>query len=360
MRKPFIPCVYLSISKFIPQSRPTLGPAEAEAISKVLESGHIAEGKTVQEFEKAFARKMGVRYAVATSSGTAALHLALLAMGIGNQDEVVIPSLVCTALLNAVRYVGATPVPAEIDPDTCNLDPADVKRRMTRHTKAVIVPHLFGLSADLDGFLKLGVPIIEDCAQSAGGSYHQKPLGASGAAGIFSFYATKVLTTGEGGMVVSNSKEIIERVKDLKTYDKKGDYKTRFNYKMTDIQAALGLVQLTRLDWFIRRRRTIARHYLEAFKSMRLKLPPESPDHIYYRFVISLDKGSKRFSRNLLQKGIGCARPVYLPLHQCLALEGFPVTESAWKYSLSIPIYPSLSDEEVDRVKKAVSSAQEI
>jgi perosamine synthetase len=346
--------------EFIPHSRPTLGPAEGNAVSKVLESGHIAEGKTVQKFEKAFARKMGVRYAVAVSSGTAALHLVLLAMGIGSQDEVVIPSFVCTALLNAVRYVGAKPVPAEIDADTYNLDPADVKRRLTRHTKAVIVPHLFGLSADLDEFLALDVPVIEDCAQSAGGSYHQKPLGALGAAGIFSFYATKVLTTGEGGMVVSSSKKIIERVKDMKTYDKKDDCQIRFNYKMTDIQAAVGLVQLKRLDSFLHRRQAIARNYLETFKSLSLKLPPESADHIYYRFVIRLKTDLERFSRTLLQKGIGCARPVYLPLHQCLSLKGFSITEKAWKNSLSIPIYPSLSDEEVERVKMAVAGTRGI
>jgi perosamine synthetase len=260
--------------KYIPHSRPTLGEEEVKAVAEVIKSGHIAEGEVVARFEKTFAGKMGVQHAVAVNSGTAALHLALLAMGIGPEHEVIIPSYVCTALLHAVQYVGARPVPAEIDPLTYNIDPDDVQKRITTRTRAIIVPHLFGAAADLDKLLKLDVPIIEDCAQAVGGTYHQKLLGTFGDIAIFSFYATKVMATGEGGMVTSKSPEIIERIRDLKTYDGKEADKVRYNYKMTDVQAALGEVQLGRLDDFIEQRRKIARQYVKHLKSAKKKNCP--------------------------------------------------------------------------------------
>jgi dTDP-4-amino-4,6-dideoxygalactose transaminase len=333
---------------FIPHSRPTLGDEEAEAVAGVVNSGHIAEGEVVARFEKAFADKIGVRHAVAVSSGTAALHLALLALGVGPDDEVVIPSYVCVALLHAVQYVGAKPVLAEIDPLTYNMDPADVQKRLTRRTKAIIVPHMFGLAADLDNFLELNVPVIEDCAQAVGGTYHNRALGTFGKVAIFSFYATKVMTTGEGGMVVSKSPEIMERIRDLKTYDEKSAQGIRFNYKMTDIQAALGEVQLARLDGFIDRRRRIAGQYFERLKSSDITLPSDDAEHIYYRFVIGLESNCDPIVQNLVQQGIGCARPVFLPIHRYLAIEDYPLTDKVWETALSIPIYPSLETAAID------------
>lgn len=345
--------------RFIPHSRPTLGEEEIKAVEAVIRSGHIAEGAVVARFEKAFAQKMGVKYAVATSSGTAALHLTLLAMGIGSDAEVIIPSYVCAALLHAIQYVGAKPVAAEINPVSFNIDPADVHKHMTVKTKAIIVPHLFGLAAEMESLLKLDVPIIEDCAQAAGGAYHQRMLGTFGEAAIFSFYATKVLATGEGGMVTSNSPEIIERIRDLKAYDQKEADTIRYNYKMTDVQAALGEVQLSRLGDFIERRRKIARRYFKAFESYHLRLPAENPEHIYYRFVIGLAAGCDSFLEQLALKGIGCARPVFLPIHRHLKQDGFPVTDKIWKTSLSIPIYPSLTDNEIGRIVAGFIDAYE-
>jgi len=346
-----------STPEFIPHSRPTLGAKEIKAVSAVLSSGHIAEGSVVQEFESTFAQRLGVKYAVAASSGTAALHLTLLALGIGPADEVIMPSYVCTALLNAVGYVEASPVFAEIDPATSNIDPVDVKKRRTRRTKAIIVPHLFGLAADLDGLSALNVPIIEDCAQSVGGHINNKPLGTFGDAAIFSFYATKVMTCGEGGMVVSNSKEFADRIRDLKTYDNKDSYELRFNYKMTDIHAAVGLSQLDRLDGFVQRRRRIAQHYFGAFSSLGVTLPPDDPAHIYYRFVVGLKTESQPLINHLFKKSIGCARPIHQPLHHCLNLDGYPITDHVWRTSLSVPIYPALSDEDVQRIIEAVAEA---
>ena len=336
--------------KIIPHSRPTLGPKEMEAVAGVMASSQIAQGKVVHEFESAFAQKIGARYAVSTNSGTAALHLTLLAMGVGENDEVIIPSYVCTALLNAVKYTGAEPVLAEIDPETYNLEPDDVRRKLTNRTKAVVVPHLFGLAADMEELLALNVPIIEDCAQAVGSKYRQKCVGTFGQAAVFSFYATKVMTAGEGGMVVSDSKDLIDRVRDLREYDNKDDYKIRFNYKMTDIHAAIGLAQLSRIETFIRRRREIAKLYDQVFESLDLQLPSRKQGHIYFRYVIGLGTDAGSWIQNLKEKGIECARPVYIPLHWYLGLKGFPQTEKAWKESLSIPIYPSLAKADVHRV----------
>ena len=340
----------------IPHSRPTIGPEEAIAVSKVIESGYIAEGKIVNKFERAFAKSLGVDYAMSTNSGTSALHLTLLAMGVGPRDEVIIPSYVCSALLNAVNYAGATPILAEINPDTHNLDAADVNERISNRTKAIIVPHLFGLPADLDSLLKLDVPVIEDCAQSIGATYHQRPVGSFGEAAIFSFYATKVITTAEGGMVITNSRDIAEGIRDLKTYDKREDYKVRFNFKMTDIQAAMGIVQLERLESIIRRRKAIAEEYYSAFSAFDLKLPPADSGHIYFRFVLGLKMDSRPWIQEFARMGIVCDRPIHFPLHRNLKLGGYPVTENVWEQSLSIPIYPTLTDDEINRIIDSVTT----
>ena len=339
----------------IPHSRPTIGPEEAKAVSEVIESGYIAEGDIVKKFETAFAKFMGVEFATSTNSGTSALHLTMLEMGVGQGAEVIIPSYVCSAVLNAVNYTGATPILADIDPDTFNLDAVDVQRRINNRTKAIIAPHLFGLAADMDTLLKFDVPIIEDCAQSTGGTYHEHPVGTIGKAAIFSFYATKVITTGEGGMVTTSSGDIAAGIRDLKNYDKRHDYKVRYNYKMTDIQAALGIVQLKQLESIIRRRKVIAERYHTAFNSLRLTLPPTDAGHIYFRYVLGLEMDSLPWIQELARLGIACDRPIHFPLHQNLKLDGYPATEKAWQQSLSIPIYPTLTDEEIGRVIESVT-----
>lgn len=339
---------------FIPHSKPTLGPEEIQAVSDVISSGYVAEGEVVRRFEQAFADYFGIRHAVATNSGTSALHLVLLALEVGPGDEVIIPSYVCSALLNAVNYTGATPVLADIHPDTCNIDAVEVKKRITGRTRAVIVPHLFGMAADLDPLLGLDVPVIEDCAQAVGAEYKKQPVGTFGTAAIYSFYATKVITTGEGGMVISNSKAFIDRVRDLKSYDRKRDYRVRFNYKMGDMQASLGLSQLGRLDGIIRRRRTIAGQYTRSFNDLDLDLPPDDPGHIYYRYVIGVKDNLSPWLEHLAEKGIGCDRPIFKPLHRQLQQGGCRVSEESWHRSLSIPIYPSLSDHAVTRIIDAI------
>jgi len=322
---------------FIPHSRLALGAGAAEAISDVISSGFIAEGAVARKFEQSFADYFDVRHAVVTNSGTSALHLSLLALGVGPQDEVIIPSFVCGALLNAVSYTGATPVLADICPGSYNIDAADVKNRISDRTRAVIVPHLFGLAADLDALLALGVPIIEDCAHAVGSEYRRRPVGTFGIAAIYSFYATKVITTGEGGMVVSNSADIAARIRDLKTYDQKDEYNIRFNYKLTDFQAALGLDQLQQLRSAIRRRKSIAERYTRSFEHLDLSLPLYDTGHIYYRYVVGLSTNASPWIQALTRRGIGGQRPVYLPLHRQMNRRECPVSESAWRNSLSIP-----------------------
>jgi dTDP-4-amino-4,6-dideoxygalactose transaminase len=209
---------------------------------------------------------------------------------------------------------------------------------------------MFGLAANLDKLLNLDVPLIEDCAQAVGGTYHQKPLGTFGDATIFSFYATKMMATGEGGMAASNSAEIIERIRDLKTYDEKEADKVRYNYKMTDVQAAIGEVQLGRLDDFVDQRKSIARQYVNPLKSLNINLPVENSEHIHYRFVVGLETDCNFLIQKLSRKGVGCARPVFLPIHRHLKMDGYPVTDKVWETALSLPIYPSLHAKEVGQI----------
>lgn len=337
---------------FIPHSRPSISQSDRDAVSSVLESGQIAQGPAVDKFEKQFSEFIGKKGTAATSSGTAALHLGLLSLGVRGGDEVIIPSFVCTAVLNAVNSTGATPVVADIDPHTYNISVDSVKGAVTQKTKAVIVPHMFGCPAEITELSNLGIPIIEDCAQSVGANYKGQKAGSFGVLSIFSFYATKVFTTGEGGMVVSDSEELISRIKDLREYDNKDVYALRFNYKMTDIQAALGSSQLSHLEEFLERRRMIADLYFKEFKDCDFSLPvrKKGREHIYYRFVIQTEEEESGFLERLQKNNIMCQRPIYIPLHVYLDLPGFPHTMEAWKKSISIPLYPSLTEEETEKI----------
>ena len=341
----------------IPHSRPTIGAQDMQSATDVLASGCLAQGEQVARFEEELAGYTGGGSAVAVNSGTSALHLALLALDVGAGDEVVIPTYVCTALWNAVRYTGAAPVLADADLRHGNLDAADVERRLTPRTKAIIVPHLFGQSADLSEILRLGVPVIEDCAQSLGSTYQGQMTGSMGTLAIFSFYATKLIATGEGGMVMSRQEHLAERVRDLRDYDEKDDDTLRFNYKMTDLQAALGRSQLRQFGSFLERRATIARFYDDQFRAMGVEAPQamEDRNHIAYRYIIRRKRPEALISA-LAEMEISCRRPIYKPLHHYLGLRDYPVAERLWQESLSIPIYPSLTDEERNHIVLAIGS----
>lgn len=335
----------------ISHSRPTLDQNDFDSVLDVLKSGHLSQGEQVARFEEALSSFVGARNGVAVSSGTAALHLSLLALGVGEGDEVIIPSYVCCALLNAVMYVNAVPVVADIDRFTFNMDADDLKKRVTQKTKAIIVPHMFGLPADIDEILSLGIPVIEDCAQSIGAKYQGRYTGSFGVCSIFSFYATKMLATGEGGMILSDDDRLAGILRDLRDYDEKTGYSVRYNYKMTDIQAALGISQLKKLPSFIQKRKEIAGRYDETLNKISFPVPAalEGRDHIYYRYVLLLDHSSG-FIENMLKMGIECRKPVFKPLHEYLGLSGYPVTGEVMDRAVSIPVYPLLRDEEVRKI----------
>ncbi|MFC1548572.1 DegT/DnrJ/EryC1/StrS family aminotransferase [Candidatus Omnitrophota bacterium] len=340
--------------KVIPHSRPTLGKEEAQAVEEVVRSGYIAQGDKVKEFEDELARFVGVKGAVVTNSGLSALHLGLVAMGIGPGDEVLLPSFVCSAILNAVYQTGAGPNLCDVELESFNISSESIKDTRTDNARAVIVPHMFGSPADLEKIEGTGIPIIEDCAHSIGAMYGDKRVGSVGRFSILSFYACKMIACGEGGAFLSNDEDLLQIARDRRSYDEKDHYKLRYNYKMTDIQAALGLVQLKKFPEMIKKRKELAARYDEAFKDMDIKLPRGEFDHVYYRYVIRTEKDMS----GIKEKGVMAGKPVFKPLHRYLELRsGFKNTDRAYSTSLSIPIYPSLTEEEQGRVIEAVKDS---
>ena len=347
----------------IKHSCPTVGQAEVQALSSALKSKHLAQGNIVRRFENSIVKYLGAKsrqvaavhphtkiFGVGVNSGSSALHLALLSLGICAKDEVILPSYACSAVLNAVNYTGAKPILADINQYDFNVSFESVKQKITSRTKAIIVAHLFGFPAELDKFLSLGIPIIEDCAQSLGAAYHNKSTGVFGKLSIFSFYATKMLTTGYGGMVISKDSKLTDKIRNLIDYDNRDDYITRYNYQMSDLSASLGLAQLKQLNQFIRWRRKIAAHYTHHLSSLNLStliLPVEHPKttSAFYRYVIRHPKADKIILR-LHRAGIEAKKPVYKPLHRYFGLNSrdFPNAEQAHRNAISLPVYPSLSD----------------
>jgi dTDP-4-amino-4,6-dideoxygalactose transaminase len=313
----------------------------------------------VERLERAVARRLGVAHAAAVSSGTAALHLGLLALGVGPGDEVILPSLVCAAPLHAVLAVGAQPRVVDCDPVTGNMDPAAARRAVGHRTRALIVTHAFGLPADLAALSALGPPVIEDCAEGLGAAYRGRPAGSHGRLSVCSFYATKMVAAGEGGVVCSDRRRIVETVRDLRAYDERPVFRPRFNYKLTDLQAALALCQLARLDAFVTRRRALAAAYDRALAGLPLRLPPRPPDrvHAFHRYVVRGARAAGPILAALNRRGIAARRPIFRPLHALLGLPGFPAAAEAWRTMVSLPIYPTLPPAAVRRIAGALAEA---
>ncbi len=259
---------------FIPISKPFIGAREKELVLDALDSGWVSSiGKYIDEFEAGFARYCGTEYALAVSNGTTGLHLALAALGLQPGDEVIIPDLTFVATANAVAYTGATPVLADIDPDTLCIDPASVKSLISSRTKAMIPVHLYGHPADMDALLEIGaahgVDVIEDAAEAHGAEYKGRRVGGLAKCGVFSFYGNKVITTGEGGMLTTNDVDFYDRAKRLRDHamspQRRYFHEERgFNYRITNLQAALGVAQLERIDDFLTRRADIMEWYRSA------------------------------------------------------------------------------------------------
>jgi dTDP-4-amino-4,6-dideoxygalactose transaminase len=327
-------------------------------VARVVRGGQLAQGPEVAGLERELARYLGVAAAAAVSSGSAALELALRALDVGAAHEVIVPTYACDAVYHAVTRCGATPVLADADPETLGLSPADAARRRTARTRAVVVVHPFGLSMDLADFDRLGVPLVEDCAQTLGATLGGRPVGARGALAVCSFYATKLLTTGEGG-AVAGAAELVARARDARDYDERTELAPRFNYKMTDMQAALGRGQLARLDAFIARRRALAARYRTALaRAPRCRVPADAGErHVYHRFVVAVDRPLEPVLAHLERRGIAARRPVFRPIHQALGLVGYPTAERLWRECLSLPCYPLLTDDEADTVARVLAEA---
>lgn len=346
--------VFMKKGPLIPHVRLTIGAAEIAAVTKVLRSGQLAMGSVSRQLEKQLALLSKQKYAAVVSSGTAALHLALLALGVKTGDEVIIPAYSCQALLNAVKQAGAEPRLVDINLETFNLDPEAVKKGLTPKVKAIIVPHMFGLMADIAAIKKFGLPVIEDCAMGLGATLLGHPAGSFGDLATFSFYATKTVTGGEGGLIVSSRVSLIEFVDDTREYDKKKDFRVRYNYKLSDLNAAVAVAQLKKLKLFIKQRQAIAKRYHQALKNTNLILPvaPAGYEHSFSRYVIRLDQAAELRSY-LLKHGVQTGRGVVLGANELIATgQRYPNSEQALKTAVSLPIYPTLTAAEQRKIIK--------
>lgn len=370
----------------IPVMRPWLGEEEAAAAAAAVASGWVAQGPRVAEFERAFASAIGIGHAVAVSSCTAALHLALVAAGVGAGDEVVVPSLSFIATANAPRYVGASPVFADVDAETLNLTPETVEPVLTERTRAVILVDQAGVPADLDAMRKLceprGIAIVEDAACAAGAKYRGRPVGAGADLAAFSFHPRKLLTAGEGGMIVTPDEKVAARLRRLREHGMDVSaaqrhtsrqpvvehyLETGFNYRMTDIQAAVGLVQLGKLPEMVRRRRELASRYqrlLSVFPSLRTITDPAYGETNFQSFWVMLPEGY-RYRRDellleLANSGISARRGIMAahlePAYAGHAHHPLPVTERITSRSLILPLFHQMTGGDQDAVISVLTS----
>lgn len=355
----------------IPMAQPLIGDAEIEAVIAVLRSGQLVQGKVVEEFERSFADICGVRHAIATTSGTTALHVALLAHGIGPGDEVITTSFSFVASANAALYVGATPVFADIDPDTFNIDVNDIERRITPRTRAIIPVHLYGSPADLTRLVEIcerhALVLIEDACQAHSATWEGKPVGSFGT-GCFSFYPTKNVMSGEGGMITTNDDGVAERARLLRAHGMPQRYvheSLGYNFRLSNIHAAIGLAQLDHLEEWTARRvenaRTLKALLADAPIAFQQTLP--GAKHVYHQFTIRV--GPERDAVAAYMREHGVATEIYypIPIHQQKLYQdrgytdSLPVTEQAAREVLSLPVHPSLTQADLETVASTLIDA---
>ncbi|MBX3067302.1 MAG: DegT/DnrJ/EryC1/StrS family aminotransferase [Cryobacterium sp.] len=350
----------------IPAARPEIGIEEREAVDRVLQSGMLAQGPEVAAFESEFASLVEGRACIAMNSGTSALHLAFLAGGIGSGDEVIIPSFSFAATANAVALTGATPVFVEVEPDYFAIDPKAIEAAITTKTKAIMPVHLYGHPANLVAISaiadKHGLQIYEDAAQAHAASVDGKPVGAWGIAGSFSFYPTKNMTSGEGGLISTSSKELERQARMLRNQGMERRYENEvigFNTRMTEIHAAIGRVQLKKLAAWTAKRQSNANFLSENLRGV--VTPPTAPGsvHVYHQYTIKvIDHDRDRFAEELTKRGVGSGVYYPTPIHRLPSFNlklDLPISERVAKEVLSIPVYPSLTQDELDRVVEVVN-----
>jgi perosamine synthetase len=351
----------------IPVAKPQVGDEEIEAVTRVLRSGNLAQGPEVSAFEEEFSKAMvDGSNAIAVNSGTSALHLSLLAAGIGPGDEVIVPSFTFAATANSVALTGATPVFADIEPDYYCLDPAAAEASITARTAAIMPVHLYGHPAALDKFdeicRKYGLLLLEDAAQAHGATLQGRPVGTWGVAGSFSFYPTKNMTSGEGGMVTTSDDQIARKVRLLRNQGQERRYENEIvglNNRMTDIHAAIGRVQLAKLARWNEARRANAKYLTTHIQGV--VTPKEAPGavHVYHQYTIRVE-GIQRdvFADELAKRGIGSGVYYPIPNHRLPAFDrkiDLPVTEQVASQCLSLPVHPSLRGSELERIVESVN-----
>lgn len=351
-----------NIFELIPHNKPTIGDEEIKSVVEALSNLELTVGTKIKEFESDFSRYIG-RPSIATSSGTSALHLALIALGISENDEVILPAYTCVTVPLPVLYQRAKPILADVN-DDFNISAEDIKNKITEKTRAVIVPHMFGYPAEMDEIRELctekDLYIIEDCCQSIGAEYKKNKVGSIGDISVFSFYATKVITSIQGGMVCSNNYEWNSTIEDLREPDQHRsmeeelDDRLKYRYTMSDVEAAVGIVQLKKLNDFINQRRKISSMYRSMLADI-VKSPIENPGkkHIYSRYVVKTPYKSSEVIEELKKHNIMCTIMHIPPLHKRSIIkkynsnQKFIKTDEIVNSSISLPMYASLSDEEV-------------
>jgi dTDP-4-amino-4,6-dideoxygalactose transaminase len=342
-------------------ARPDAGNEELAEIAAVLETGLLTMGPKVAEFEELIAGAAGTEHAVAVSSGTAAVHLAVLALGLGRGDEVLVPAYTFPATANVVALAGATPVLVDVDPVTMNVDPADATRRVTPRTRAVLAVHLFGRPARLEELPPL--PILEDAAGALGAYRGGRACGGLGSLGCFSFHPRKIVTTGEGGAVTTDDSALAERVRSLRHHgwspsDRYDDVPgPGFNYRLSDVLCALGLPQLRRLEELHAAREQVAAGYAERLRSLDVVLPAADAGdrHGWQAYVIQLERRDE-VMESLRARGIQCQIGTYA-LHRLGAYRGqgsFPGADAVFERALALPFHTRLGEAELDRVAEAL------
>ena len=356
----------------IPPAKPLLGKEEEETVIEVLRSGMLAAGSWVREFEDAFGKYNHSRNAVATSSGTTALHVMLEALNIGAGDKVFVTAFSFIASANAILYTGATPIFVDIDPLSCNLSPSELEKAILKNpgARAVLVVHLFGLPADMAEIMRLArkhnLIVLEDCAQAIGAEYRGQKVGTFGEAAAFSFYPTKNITTGEGGIVLTDNPAVAEKIRVLVNQGQRRRYyheTVGYNYRMTNIHAAIGVQQLKKLELFNRARREHARFYDRTITNPFIRKPEALSDrtHVYHQYTLRVSN-RENFARHLTASGIGygihypLTIPAQTPYRTLAAGSGtWPAAEKLAESCLSIPVHPSLSHNELLTVVEAIN-----
>jgi perosamine synthetase len=365
----------------VPVCIPTLSGEEWKYLKECLDTNWISsKGKFIEEFEDGFADYIGVKYGCTTTSGTAAIHLALISSGIKPGDEVIVPAFTMMGSIFPIIYCGAKPVLVDSEVETWNIDVSKIEEKITERTKAIMVVHIYGHPCDMEPIMdianKYDLYVVEDAAEAHGAEYKGKKVGTFGDLSCFSFYANKIITTGEGGMLLTNNKGIYEKAKRLKdmafTEERRFlHYDVGFNYRMTNMQAAIGLAQLEKINTYVEARRRNAKLYNELLKDIEgIKLPSEKKwaKNVYWMYSILVDEKKFGMSRDALMntladEGID-TRPFFVPMHQQPVLrerglfggeESYPIAEELSKNGLNLPSSSSLSKNDIELVSNIIN-----